>query len=299
MVVVPGLSSEKEYQETLKEIIRLEKLDPESDEVVHSLHYLKWHAKAYKESKYAHLFSPGDNFNKVLTMEQAQKYLLDLMDFLPPEVAKDFEQNAMPFLEKYGFYDYPASIRHHLNEEGGLFRHSVKVAMNALFLNQLWFRYPEWKVILAALFHDLGKLGNIDFYSGEQFPRYKKCSRFEEAIKNGVPVQDVEKGFISVIGEDRRTYYPFTYGGPPRRDETKASKRVYADMTILDGSLAMKIMNLPADVIQACQFADGHYVTTNDPYKLKCHPLSYLIHWADMYSGIMEEGGWLDLIKEE
>jgi len=231
----------------------------------------------------------------VLSFETAEFMFKNQLDQLPTEIRQDFDKNALPVLTKYGYFDFPASIRYHLNQEGGLFRHSVRVAQNAQRLNDIWFHYPNWKVILAGLFHDLGKLGNIDFYSGSQHPRYKRCEVFQK-IKDQTPANvfiDKEVGFTYAVDPaTKKRYYPFKYGAH-RDDKTY----VHADLTILDGALPLKIMNLPADVVQACQFADGHYVSANDHLKLKAHPLAYLTHWADMYTGILEEGGWMPFAK--
>lgn len=233
--------------------------------------------------------------HQVLSAEEATTHFQELIEKLPDNVRKDFEDNARPFLEKYGYFFYPASVRYHLNQEGGLFRHSVKIALNALELNKVWFDLPEWKVIIASLFHDLGKLGNVDFYDGEQYPRYKVNPKFY-TVKLNTPenvVIDDNIGF-SFANTDSGKIYPFEYGSK-WGDEKKGF--VHADMTVLDGMLPMKIMHLPADVVQACQFADGHYVPSNDNLKLKVLPLSYLIHWSDMYTGILEEGGYFEGVK--
>lgn len=54
----------------------------------------------------------------------------------------------------------PASISHHLNVPGGLIEHSLMVARTAFKLNQsLGNPCNEESLALAALFHDVGKIG--------------------------------------------------------------------------------------------------------------------------------------------
>lgn len=56
----------------------------------------------------------------------------------------------------------PASTKYHLNTERGLLFHSVGVTYKALEIkNLLASDVPDESVIIAALFHDLGKVGYV------------------------------------------------------------------------------------------------------------------------------------------
>lgn len=94
---------------------------------------------------------------------------------LPLEVASRYEalkqkvlvrglefRKFISFLEgETSWLTSPASTRYHLNVEGGLLAHSVGVAETALRLRHLLAPdVPEESVVIAALFHDVGKVGH-------------------------------------------------------------------------------------------------------------------------------------------
>lgn len=68
-------------------------------------------------------------------------------------------------LEKLGFFDAPASSKHHLAEKGGLVKHSLNVYLQALAIRttqialkpELEKRLPESSIAIAALLHDVCK----------------------------------------------------------------------------------------------------------------------------------------------
>lgn len=222
----------------------------------------------------------------VLSYQQAEDVLKRMLDLDFPEDIKESFDAAYEFLERYHYFVYPASVKYHLNQPGGLFRHSVKVALNALAINEVLYHLEPWKVVLAGLFHDLGKVGNVDFYDGSHYPRYEPDPVFQSLLDQGHQRQDDERiGFSFVqVQEDWPKHYPFRYIG---------DQGVRMNMTVLDGLLPAKIMDLPADVVQACIFADGPYVSVNDDLRLKVTPLAQLMHTADYHTGILEEGGHL------
>ena len=74
-------------------------------------------------------------------------------------------------LNDFGFFDAPASIKHHGAYEGGLFDHSLEVAKQLVNLTEklgLEWERPESPYIVG-LFHDLCKCDNYvkDFESGK------------------------------------------------------------------------------------------------------------------------------------
>lgn len=68
--------------------------------------------------------------------------------------------NAMSWLCDHGFFDAPASSKHHLSCEGGLAMHSLAVAYELICLTEdlrsTWDR--EDSPIIVGLFHDLCKI---------------------------------------------------------------------------------------------------------------------------------------------
>ncbi len=82
--------------------------------------------------------------------------LFELLGPRKPQVLafKDFIERETSWLTS------PASTRFHLNIERGLLLHSVGVTYNALGIRSLLAAdVPDESVVIAALFHDLGKVG--------------------------------------------------------------------------------------------------------------------------------------------
>jgi HD domain len=95
----------------------------------------------------------------VLTFENLQEKYNALFDLLGER--KKEVQKFREFLEKEtSWLTSPASTRFHLNVEKGLLYHSVGVAYKALGLkNLLAPDISDESIVIAALFHDIGKVG--------------------------------------------------------------------------------------------------------------------------------------------
>ena len=75
-------------------------------------------------------------------------------------------------LEKQGFFDLPASIKHHSNHCGGLAAHTVNVADAAMELCQTNHAFKDCDnnaVLVAALLHDICK---VNKYHETAFHKY-------------------------------------------------------------------------------------------------------------------------------
>jgi hypothetical protein len=94
-----------------------------------------------------------------LTLDNLDAKYHELFELLGPREAqvlafKDFIERETSWLTS------PASTRFHLNIERGLLLHSVGVTYNALNIkSRLAPDIPDESVVIAALFHDLGKVG--------------------------------------------------------------------------------------------------------------------------------------------
>jgi len=114
-----------------------------------------------------------------MNIEVTAKYC-GLMSLTPEEIAANFDK-FRALCEKLGerapaalkLVDYfgerlalcPASGRkeYHLAEPGGLVDHSLRVLSNAMKLCKAFeYNIPRDSLIIGCLFHDLGKLGDLD-----------------------------------------------------------------------------------------------------------------------------------------
>lgn len=183
---------------------------------------------------------------------------------------KEQVYSLMGAMDKLGLFQAPASATHHSNCPGGLMMHSVGVTKMLLVLrnaidtemilhSQLLNDVTVESCVIAGLFHDLHKLTD-GFGRPHYLPYLTKTGKTSE----GKP-----------------------YEG--NRDEmalADAYKSVF---------LVMKYVDLYEHEIQAIACHDGAYVVDNRTVALKEHPLTLLLHWADMWSGILIENpdSWL------
>lgn len=73
------------------------------------------------------------------------------------EIKRDGIEDLLVALEENNFYKAPASSGHHLAKDGGLVEHSSNVAEIALKIAETLGYENKESVLVAALFHDVGK----------------------------------------------------------------------------------------------------------------------------------------------
>lgn len=76
-------------------------------------------------------------------------------------------EDLILYMEDCGFFDSPCSSKFHLSCEGGLAEHTRNVLTYAEKLGVAWLGGTEYNniqehVIIAAVLHDLGKMGQFD-----------------------------------------------------------------------------------------------------------------------------------------
>ena len=147
----------------------------------------------------------------------------------------------------------PASTRYHLNEEGGLLKHSVSVAENLLkFRDFLAPEISEESCIIVGLFHDVGKIG----MPGK--PLYiKNDNEWEVRNRNITYKTNPDLAYMSL-----------------------ASRSLY---------LVSKYTPLSDAEAQAILCHDGQYIDDNRSIAHREEPLTLLAHWADYWTAHIYE----------
>ena len=181
-----------------------------------------------------------------------------LFDRLPDR--RDQILQFKSFLEKEtSWLTAPASTRFHLNVEHGLLIHSVGVTYNALKIKDLMAPdITDESVIVAALFHDVGKMG----YPGK--PYYLPNDNKWEIEKRGM-----------------------TYKVNP--------EIVTMNLAVRSLYLVSKFIPLTEEEAQAIVAHDGVYpvhggVVGLEYYQKECR-LTMILHFADFWTAAVEEEG--------
>jgi hypothetical protein len=150
----------------------------------------------------------------------------------------------------------PASTRRdfHAAYPGGLVEHTLRVAQYALMLKRavkLFADVSDESVVFAALFHDLGKVGQpgrdgADFYVVEENSwQREKLGKFYNINPNVQKMSNVDCTFMLLMH----------YGIRPTRDE-----------------------------MLAIRLNDGQYAESNREYSMHEPKLALLIHTADRFA---------------
>jgi hypothetical protein len=153
----------------------------------------------------------------------------------------------------------PASTRFHLNIERGLLLHSVGVTYNALGIRDLLAPdIPDESVVIAALFHDLGKVG----YPGK--PYY---------LRNDVQWEVTKRNMTYKVN-------------PVATTMNLAVRSLY---------LISNRVELTEDEAQAIVAHDGIYPVSGGVNNLDYHHkecrLQMIAHFADKWTAAVDEEG--------
>jgi len=157
-------------------------------------------------------------------------------------------------LKDIGFFTAPSSSQHHGCFVGGLYKHSVSVAEIGLKLrNAVAPQVSAESVIVAGLFHDVGKSG---YYNQQYY--------VENLLKGG------------------------------KKSEAKPYKHnderpVEIEHSIASLHIVSKFIQLLPEEVQAIVYHNGLYIPSGRDISGKEHPLTLLIHWADMWASRVTE----------
>lgn len=169
-----------------------------------------------------------------------------------------------------GFFTAPASGGHHSNQPGGLAAHTLNVVFNAekigvALLGGAGYNEIQNSVIIAAILHDLGKVGD-----------YGKKFYVENMVQDGRPTK----------ADPVQKY---------KQSEKKPWKR-NPDLTniphgIRSAIIANRWFELTEEEEYAICFHDAMYEPFNRTV-IPGHetPLLLIIHWADMWASHVQEG---------
>lgn len=165
-------------------------------------------------------------------------------------------------MEEQGFFNAPCSGSYHLAYNGGLAEHSLNVCDLAMKLLHTFYEEPYieyWRdsVIISALLHDLGKMGQ--FGKPNYVPNMLK-GRATKANPNPEPYQSPKKPF-----------------------ETNPDL-LYVDHEIRGIQIASQFIELTEDESFAILNHNGMYSNLRYAYSGRETPLNLIIHWADMWA---------------
>jgi hypothetical protein len=193
-----------------------------------------------------------------LTLDTLDAKYHELFDLLGPRKAqvlafKEYIERETSWLTS------PASTRFHLNIERGLLLHSVGVTYNALSIRSLLAPdIPDESVVIAALFHDLGKVG----YPGK--PYY---------VRNDVQWEITKRGMTYKVNPEATTM-------------NLAVRSLY---------LIANRVELTEDEAQAIVAHDGIYPVSGGVNNLDYHHnecrLQMIVHFADKWTAAVDEEG--------
>ena len=167
--------------------------------------------------------------------------------------------DLLDYMNEIGFLEAPCSGGNHLAKKGGLAEHSVNVLtiaekIGVALLGGARYNEVQDSVVIAALLHDLGKCGDYD-----------KPMYVDNILKAGKP------------------------------SEAKPFKRNPELSAVPHAVRSIKLATLFIDLTEAEEWAilchDGLYDFMYKDLKGKETWLQMIIHWADMWSSHIIEGG--------
>ena len=168
-------------------------------------------------------------------------------------------KKLLEYMDENGFYTAPASNKNHGAKEGGLAEHSFNVLKCAIQLADTWLTYEEHEklrnsIVICALLHDLGKIG-----------QFGKPLYVENILKKG-----------------RSEAQPYKHN----------PDLIELDHEIVSVIEASKYIELTEEEQFAIAFHNGLY-TSIGRYGLqgKETPLQMIIHFSDLWASRVVERG--------
>lgn len=161
-------------------------------------------------------------------------------------------------LDEGGFFTAPCSSQYHLCKECGLLEHSLNVESVATDLAiTLGYKNLE-SVTVAALLHDIGKMG-----------QFGKPNYIQNFVKDGKPTKAEPEQKYKL--SDSKPYITNT-------------NLLYVDHEIRSIQIASQYIELTEEESFAILYHNGMYSNLKYALQGKETPLYMIIHWADMWA---------------
>ena len=166
-------------------------------------------------------------------------------------------------MDEYGFFEAPCSTRYHLSCEGGLAKHSLNVYEAMVAFDEMVggpLKYES--IIICALLHDLGKIGQYDK------PAY---------------IPNMLKGIATKANPNPEPYQSTSkpYAANP--------DLLYIDHEVRSIAIASRYIELTEEEQQAILWHNGLYGNFKYQIPGKETPLYLILHFADMWASRVVE----------
>lgn len=172
---------------------------------------------------------------------------------------RDGMDELIKHMEENGFFTAPCSTSHHLSKEGGLAEHSLNVCDTAINLVAAFDadRRLVGSVIICALLHDIGKMGQ---YGKPNYVPNMLKGRATKGNPTPEPYQSTKKPY------------------------TTNPEMLYVDHEVRALSIISKYIDLTEEEQQAILWHNGLYGPFKYEIQGKETPLYMILHFADMWA---------------
>lgn len=182
------------------------------------------------------------------------------------------------------FFIAPASAKFHLNEEGGLYRHSLGVTYRLFALDaayDLFSEYSKLEVFLVGFLHDLGKAGQVSLApvigDGALAPQVAIGTKF---YRSTCEPYYIKKFFKTKPGE-------YEY----KRNPERVAMSIPMSSLHFIGTVLSDIWKPSAEAWAAISFHDGQYVPEGKHVAHGETKLGLALHHSDMWQ-CRTEASW-------
>jgi len=216
-----------------------------------------------------------------MSLKQLDAALADLQDFISDaEGKKNFLEVLSAITTHTDFFEAPASAKFHLNEAGGLYKHSLGVTYRLLALDSAYGLFPLYAkldVILVGLLHDLGKASQITVSEDP----------FETNFSSGGKQLCVKRIPYYTKRELKTRPGAFEY----RRNTERVVMSVPLGSLHIISMLLGDVWKPSPTAWAAIAYHDGQYVDAGKEVSHSETKLGLALHQADMFQSRVE-GGW-------